>query len=415
MNTQTVKEENPNSHQDQNKENRMDAGRPSKTWRNVGFFIFVLVSAVIAYHFLARSSAVAPSAQPPSVTVSTPLQRDLETRLQFLGQFAAVEHVELRAQVGGTLSEIHFKDGDIVNKGDLLLTIDPTPYEIKLSQANAQLESAKARLELANQESERAKVLKKTEAGSAQNVEQRIAEQLAAEASVNEVKAMIRDAQFDLDHCRITAPFSGRIGTHMVSVGNLIYGSRAGSNPTTLLATLVSLDPVYLNFDMSEQDYLNFSRQRGSKKEPLAEKVFVSLSDEKTFTHEGTLDFVDNVIDRASGTIHARATISNKDILLTPGAFGRVRFAALSPAPVLLVPDVSVMADLADHAVLIVGEDNVVKQKKVEVGALRGGLRVIRSGLNATDKVIVQGIMMATPGSKVAPTDGKIEFANDQD
>ena len=267
------------------------------------------------------------------------MQRDVDTRLQFLGQFSAVDQVELRAQVGGTLTQIGFKDGDIVHKGDLLFAIDPTPYQIKLSEATAQLASARARLDLANRESVRASTLAQTGCGSVETADQRAADQRAAQAAVDEAEAHIRDAQFDLDHCRITAPFTGRIGTHLVSVGNLIAGSRAGTSPTTLLATLVSIDPIYLNFDMSEADYMTFLRERQQQRGPLADKVEVSLSDENGFAREGTLDFVDNALDRSSGTIHARATIPNSDLFLTPGGFARVRLAVAPPAPALLVPD----------------------------------------------------------------------------
>src|SRR3984885_5084591 len=247
--------------------------------------------AIVGPQLLASSAVPAAPTAPPSVTVSAPVQRDVASRLQFLGQFSAVQSVELRAQVGGTLTQIGFKDGDIVHQGDLLFEIDPTPYQIKLSGAVAQVESARARLDLANRELFRANSLKQTGAGSVQSADQKLAEQQAAQAALDDAMAVVRDAKFDLDHTRITAPFTGRIGTHMVSVGNLIYGSRAGSNPTTLLATLVSFDPIYLNFDMSEQDYLAFARQRASKKEALTDKVFVALSDEKAFTHEGALDF----------------------------------------------------------------------------------------------------------------------------
>ncbi len=351
----------------------------------------------------------------PSVAVSAPLQRDLDTRLGFLGQFAAVDQVELRAQVGGTLNQISFKDGDLVQKGAVLFTIDPTPYEIKLSQANAQLENAAARLELANQELVRAKMLKKTDAGTTQNVDQRAAEQKAAEAALNEAKALVRDARFDLDHTSITAPFTGRIGTHLVSQGNLISGSRAGSGPTTLLTTIVSLDPIYLNFDMSETDYLVFERQRAKDQGAPADKVSVALSDEKNFSREGTLDFVDNAIDRSSGTIHARATISNPDLLLTPGAFGRIRLALSAPKPTLLVPDASVLPDQSSRMVLTVDRDGLVTAKSVEVGDLRGGLRVIRTGLDLSDRVVVGSIPTTAPGSKVLPTAGQIEFNQDRD
>jgi RND family efflux transporter MFP subunit len=382
--------------------------------------VSLLVLGLVAGGVIAGPRLLSPSAGPaaaaalPRVAVSAPLQRDIDARVQFLGQFSAVNRVELRAQVGGTLTQIGFKDGDVVHKGDLLFEIDPTPYQIKLSEATAQLESAHARLDLANREAVRANTLARTGAGSVQTADQRGAEQRATQAAVNEAEARVRDALFDLNHTRITAPFTGRIGSHLISVGNLIAGSRAGTSPTTLLATLVSIDPIYLNFDMSEADYMTFQRGREQRKGPLADKLQISLADEKGFTHEGTLDFVDNTLDRSSGTIHARATVPNSDLLLTPGGFARVRLQVAPPAPALLVPDASVQPDQSEHIVLIVGPNDVVTPKRVQLGDLRNGLRVIRSGLDPSDRVIIDGIPTVRPGSKVSPQSGSIRFASDQ-
>ncbi len=372
----------------------------------------VVAGAWLAYSY--RQSDAAASAAPaalPQVVVSKPLVREVDSTLGFLGQFSAVEQVELRAQVGGTLTEIHFKDGDIVQKDDLLFMIDPRPYEIKLAQANAQLETATARLELANRELVRAQALQRTSAGTVENVDQRTADQRGAQAAVDNAKAQIRDAQFDLEHCRVTAPFAGRIGTHLVSVGSLIAGSRAATSPTTLLATLVSTGPIYLNFDMSESDYLAFSREHAKQKGALADKVEVALSDETDFPRQGTLDFVDNALDRSSGTLHARATVPNPDLLLTPGEFARVRLVVGTPVATLLVPDSAVLPDQSEHMVLTVSPDGTVAPKQVRTGDIRGGLRVIKSGLAPTDRVIIEGIPYAAPGAKVAPQDGAIQFA----
>jgi membrane fusion protein, multidrug efflux system len=307
--------------------------------------------------------------------------------------------------------EIHFKDGDIVHKGDLLFTIDLRPYEIKLAQANAQLETASARLALANRELHRAQELAAKAFGTEQVVDQRTADRQTAQAAVDDAKAQIRDAEFDLDHCHIIAPFTGRIGTHLVSVGNLIAGSRAATSPTTLLATIVSLEPVYLDFDMSEADYLQFSRERLGQMGSLADKIEVALSDEKEFARQGTLDFVDNVVDRSSGTIHARATVPNPNLLLTPGEFARVRLIVGSAATCLLVPDTAVLPDQSQHVVMTVSADDMVVPKQVEIGEIRGGLRVIRSGLSPNDQVIIGGVPYAKPGLKVAPQDGAIRYA----
>ena len=373
--------------------------------------------AVLATAWLANSyrqsdavASVAPASL-PEVVVSKPLVREVSSRLSFLGQFSAVDQVELRAQVGGTLTGIHFKDGDIVHKDDLLFTIDPRPYEIRLAQANAQLETASARLVLADRELNRAQDLVAKAAGTTQSVDQRLADRRSAQAAVEDAKAQIRDAQFDLDHCRIMAPFTGRIGTHLVSVGNLIAGNRAGTSPTTLLATLVSLDPIHLDFDMSEADFLAFSRERARLKGALADKVEIALSDETQFARQGRLDFVDNALNRSSGTIHARATVPNPDYLLVPGEFARVRLAVGAPAQALLIPDTAVLPDQSQHVVMTVSRDGVVVPKPVEIGDLRGSLRVIRSGLAPGDRVIIDGIPHAAPGVKVAPQDGTIRYA----
>ncbi|MEP9380060.1 efflux RND transporter periplasmic adaptor subunit [Aquabacter sp. CN5-332] len=351
----------------------------------------------------ASQASVPPAAPLAAVTVSNPLQRDVETRLGAIGQFSAINRVELRAQVGGTLSEIHFEDGQIVRKGDLLFVVDPRPYEIKLGQANAALESAKSRYSLATNQLERVQALLKTGNSTREIYDQRIAEQQAAQAAIDDAQSRIRDAQLDLEYTRVTAPFTGRIGARQVSIGGLIAGSRAATSPTTLLATLVSLDPIYLDFDMSEQDYLTFQRQRQKQGGPLDNKVEASLSDETGYGYQGALDFLDNAVNRSSGTIHARATFKNPDLFLAPGQFARVRIGLTAPAPALLVPDASVLADQSAHIVLTVSDKNVVVPKPVELGDLRGGLRVVRSGLTAADKVIVDGIPMARPGSVVDP------------
>src|SRR6267378_1024957 len=392
-------------------------GRASaKLWVVAGLAGIALVGAWLKYSpGESRSSADTRPAALPQVVVSKPLAQDIDTRLGFLGQFAAVSQVELRAQVGGTLTGIFFKDGDVVRKGDLLFTIDPRPYEITLAEATAQLDVASARLELADRQLGRAKDLEQSDDGSVENVDQRTSDQRASRASVEDAKGRIRDAQFDLDHCRITAPFTGRMGTHLVSVGNLIAGSRTATSPTTLLATLVSLDPIYLDFDMSESDFLTYSTYREHLKGGHIQKVEVALGDDKRHTRNGVFDFLDNVLDRSSGTIHARATVANSDLVLTHGQLVRVRLVVAPPSPTLLVPDTSVLPDQSQHMVMTVSADGAVVPKRVEVGEIRDGLRVIRSGLAPSDRVIVDGLLHAAPGTKVATQEGTIRHASGQD
>jgi multidrug efflux system membrane fusion protein len=396
---------------------RKTGGRASaRLWVAAGLALIALVGGWRGYsRGASRSSAHTRPAALPEVVVSKPLVQDLDTQLGFLGQFSAVSQVELRAQVGGTLTGIFFKDGDIVRKGDLLFTIDPRPYEITLAEATAQLNVASAHLELADRQLDRAKDLEQSDAGSVENVDQRISDQRSARAAVEDAKARIRDAQFDLDHCRITAPFTGRMGTHLVSVGNLIAGSRTATSPTTLLATLVSLDPIYLDFDMSESDFLAYSKYRAHIKGEHVQKVEVALGDDNQYARSGVFDFLDNVLDRSSGTIHARATVANPNLVLTPGLFARVRLVVAPPSPTLLVPDTAVLPDQSQHMVMTVSADGTVAPKRVEVGEIREGLRVIRSGLAPSDRVIVAGLVHAAPGIKVAAQDGTIRSTGGQD
>jgi multidrug efflux system membrane fusion protein len=384
-----------------------------RTWRTAATAAVTVLALFLAWFAFAphetNQAAAVPTAA-PAVTVSQPLQRTVDSQIGFLGQFSAIDRVELRAQVGGTLTEIHFKDGQIVHKGDLLFVIDPRPYEIKLAQAQAALATANARVALANNQLSRAQSLIRSEFATQETVDQRTNDQDASKAALEDAKAHVRDAELDLEYCRVRAPFSGRIGARQVSIGGLIAGSRAATSPTTLLATLVSLDPLYLDFDMSESDFLTFSRERARNPGLLANRVLIGLSDENDFTREGTLDFIDNALDRSSGTIHARATVPNPDLFLAPGQFARLRVAIAPPTLVSLLPDAAVVPDQSQRVVMTVAADGTVKPKIITTGELRGGLRVVRSGLEPSDRVVIDGLIRAVPGSRVTPQDGAIHF-----
>jgi membrane fusion protein, multidrug efflux system len=390
--------------------------RPGKArlsvWPWVGGAALIALAVVVGIDLTYRHGSPTGTGQmpPARVTVSKPLVRDVDMRIGLLGQYSAIDRVELRAQVGGTLTEIHFQDGQIVHKGDLLFVIDPRPYEIKLAKANAQLQTTQARFALAGAELVRAQSLARSNFGTAETVDQRTSEQNSAQAAIDDAKAQIRDAELDLEYTRITAPFTGRIGARLVSIGSLIAGSRAATSPTTLLTTLVSLDPIYLDFDMSESDYLTFARERTQASGPLADEILISLGDENRFARTGTLDFVDNSLDRSSGTIHARATVHNPDLFLVPGEFARIRVAVAPAAPTLLVPDAAVVLDQSQHLVMTVSADGRVVPAPVETGDLRGGLRVIQSGVGPNDRVIIEGLVHAIPGSKVDPQEGEIRY-----
>lgn len=390
--------------------------RSRLAWWAVGAGAVVAAIGAGAFSVLGDSpqALAAPGAALPEVTASRPLVQNLQNRLGFLGQFSAVNKVDLRAQVGGTLTGIYFTDGQWVKKGALLFSIDTVPYEIKLAQAKAQQQRASARLAYAKSEFRRADELASNEAGSVRNMEQRKSDWQEAEAALADANAQIRDAQFDLDHCQIVAPFAGRIGNHNVSIGNLIAGSRAAASPTTLLATLVSQDPIYLDFDMSEADYQSYQRFMSKRQAGTATRVEIAAGGGNDFSTDGTLDFIDNTLNRASGTIHARATVNNHENALTPGAFARVRVIASLATPTLLVPDAAVLPDQSRFNVLTVGQDGVVAARQVEVGEMRAGLRTITSGLTASDQVIIGGLPFAAPGAKVSVKEGQIKPDPDQ-
>jgi membrane fusion protein, multidrug efflux system len=355
-----------------------------------------------------------PVAAPPSlpqVTVSRPLQATVAGTTIFLGQFAAVDTVELRAQVGGKLTAISFQDGQIVRKGDPLFTIDPRPFQIRRDEAEAQLRTAEARSTLADAQLWRAQQLKQTQFGTVENVDQRTADQKSAVAAIETAKAAIRDAELDLEFSQVTAPLSGRIGAHLVSVGNLVSGSREGSGATTLLATIVSLDPIYLDFDMSEADYRAYQRAHGGNT-PLDE-VAISLDGDERFDHRGTLDFIDNAVNRSSGTIRARATVPNPDLAITPGQFARLRVPSERPGPALLLPPGAVVPDQSRQVVMTVGADGTVTPKPVKIGGLYRGLRVIRSGLATDDSVVIDGLVRIRPGAKVTSVAGTVAMTPD--
>ncbi|WP_216850585.1 efflux RND transporter periplasmic adaptor subunit [Acidisoma sp. L85] len=392
------------------------SGKPGvKVWGVSLLAMAAVVGMVIVGPRFSNSAAGSAAAVPPPyVVVSKPLQHAIDQRLNLLGQFSPVQEVDLRAQVGGILTEIGFKDGEIVQKGELLFQIDPTPYQIRLASAQARLEGAQARWALANREEFRAASLSQSGAGSVETTDQRVADRRAAQASIDDANAAVHDAQFDLDHTRILAPFDGKIGAHQVSVGNLISGNRYGTSATTLLATIMSTGRIYFNFDMSESDYGTFLRDRPNPGDVLAENVTLSVDDGSGITRQGKLDFIDNTLDRSSGTIHARATFPDEDFALTPGGFARIDVQIAPPKPALLLPEAALLPDQTTYSVLAVGPHNVVTPKLVTVGDLRGGLRVITSGLTATDKVVIDGIPVAHPGAKVSPRDGSIHFDSNQ-
>ncbi len=388
------------------------AGRPRRprTGRWVGLALVAVVAAggVYASRSLPGTTATAPSAPPPpQVTVSLPLQQRVQPTGRFLGQFSAVDSVELRAQVGGTLTAIGFKDGQTVRAGDPLFAIDPRPFQIRLDQAVAQSQTAQAKQVLTAAELWRAQQLKRSDFGSVETVDSRAADDRSAQSAIAAANAAISDARLDLEFAKVTAPFAGRMGARRVSLGSLVSGSRGGTGQSTLLATIVSLDPIYLDFDMSEADYAAY--QKANHGAAPHSDVAISLYGDGHYDQHGVLDFIDNAMDRGSGTIRARATVPNPDLAITPGQFARLRLNLGPPQPALLVPAASVIPDQSRQVVMTVGADGTVAPKLVETGDLERGLRVIRSGLTPGDRVVIDGVVRVRPGAKVSPVTGEIK------
>lgn len=290
--------------------NAIDVGAsPKRRSRTLIIFLGIAVLTLAAAFggeqlWQRRGQPPAAPPPPPQVTVSRPLEVTIGTTTGFLGQFTAVDSVEVRAQVGGALSAIGFRDGQVVRKDDLLFVIDPRPFQARLDQAMAQLQTAQAKEMLAAVQLRRAQDLKQSSFGTVENVDQRAADERAAQAAIDSARAAIVDARLDLEFSRVTAPFAGRVSSRLVSLGSLVSGSRGGSSPTTLLTTIVSLDPIYLDFDMSEADYRAFRQARHAMDQAV--DVAISLDGDGRYDRYGTLDFIDNAVNRSSGTIRAR-------------------------------------------------------------------------------------------------------------
>jgi RND family efflux transporter MFP subunit len=346
----------------------------------------------------------------PTVIVAQPVQRTVSDFDEYVGRFAAVSTVDVRARVSGYLDSVHFKDGQMVKKGDLLFTIDKRPFQYTLDQARANLATAKSNLAYAESDLKRGQSLVREHTITEQIFEQRSQTFRNAQAAVTSMQAALQQAELDLQFTELRAPINGRIGARQVSPGNLVVGGNVPS--PTLLATIVSTDPIYFEFTFDEASYLRYERlaKDGGDVASRGGGVAVSLKliDEKGFPHEGHMDFVNNVISTATGTIMARAVFKNPNGVFTPGMFGRVRVPASSPHQALLVPDAAVGTQQANKYLLLVGPDDKVKQQIVTLGQLTSdGLRVIATGLKPDDRVIVKGLMSARPGTKVKPQEEK--------
>jgi multidrug efflux system membrane fusion protein len=348
------------------------------------------------------------AAAAPPVTVAQPVKRTVTDWDEFTGRFEAVEEVQVRARVGGFVTSVEFRDGAFVRAGDLLYVIDSRPFEAVATQADGQLSDARAKAELAKRDLDRGLSLVQTSAVSEQVVDQRRQALQAAHAAETIAEGALKAAQLNIEFSHVMAPISGRVSRHLVSAGNLVQGSEGSS---TLLTSIVSLDPIYVYFDVDEATYqrnskLWFEGKRPSSRD-TANPVQVTLTGETKPSHEGTMDFLDNRLDVSTATLRSRAVIPNKDLSILPGQFGRVRLIGSAPYEALLLPDSAVATDQSRKIVFVVKEDNTVEAKPVVLGPLDEGLRVIREGLKAEDRVIVDGLQRARVGAKVTPQTAK--------
>jgi RND family efflux transporter MFP subunit len=341
---------------------------------------------------------------PPTVTVAKPIKRTVFDFDEYVGRFTAINSVEVRARVSGYLDKLHFKDGQLVKQGDLLFTIDKRPFQNTLDQARANLVQAQSNVAYTEADYTRGQALVRDKTITDQTFEQRAQAFRNAKASVTANEAAVRQAELDLEFTELRAPVNGRIGDRRVSPGNLVTGGTSGN--TTMLATIVSIDPIYFEFTFDEASYLRYERL-AKKGEDIASRnasvqVALKLIDESDFDHEGRMDFVDNVIERATGTIRGRAVFANPSEVFTPGMFARVRVPGSPPYEGLLVPDIAVGTEQARRYVVVVDDQDTARIKYVTLGQLTSdNLRVIKEGLGPDDRVVVNGLMQARPGTKV--------------
>jgi RND family efflux transporter MFP subunit len=362
-----------------------------------------VLAAVVAASGCARK---APPPPPPTVIVAAPLSMTVVDWDDYDGQFIAVNSVDIRPRVSGYLMKVGFRDGDMVRKGQVLFEIDPRPYQAALDQARGVLAHDQAALVNAQEQLARGRTLVAAKAISQQAFELLDAAERQAEADLATGKANVQAAALNVQFTRVTAPLAGRISDRRVAPGNLVTAD------TTVLTNIASINPIWFQFTGSEALYLKYQHEAQSGARPssrtAATPVEIQLQDDATYRWRGRMDFVDNQIDPGSGAIRQRAVIENPDNFLTPGMFGHLRLQGSGPYPALLVPDTAILTDLNRRVVYVVGSDGKVSERPITPGPLYRGLRIIRAGLSATDRVIIDGLTRAKPGAKATAKPGAI-------
>jgi multidrug efflux system membrane fusion protein len=378
----------------------------------------VLLSAAMAL-LLSGCQKSAPGAQAagappaPQVTVSQPISKEVTEWDEYQGRIEPVSSVEVRARVNGYLESIHFTDGAEVKQGDLLFVIDPRPYQADLDRAQADLTAAQTRFELASNDFVRGQRLLQAKAISEEDADSRTKTEREAAAAIQSSVASLEMAKLNMEYTHVTAPISGRIGRKMITIGNLVNASQGES---TMLATIVSMDPIYCYFDADEGAILKYQKlaREGKQANLDAGKVpcEIELGNETGFPHKGLLDFVNNHVDPQTGTLEVRGVFDNRDRVLQPGFFAEARVPGSSKYSALLIPDQAVGTDQSQKFVFIVDDKDTVQYVPVTLGPVVDGLRVVRSGLKLGDWVVVNGLMTIRPGAKVTATRTSATAAN---
>jgi RND family efflux transporter MFP subunit len=358
-----------------------------------------LLPAVLALLGSGCHKAAPPPEAPPAVLVAHPLAQRVTDWDDYSGRFEAVGTVDVRPRVSGAIESVNFQDGQVVQKGQLLFVIDPRAYAAQLARAKAERAGARAALANADAELKRAQALAATQLISQAQIELRGAAQLQASASLDAAEAAVTTSELNLSFTRVAAPLTGRASYRRLAPGNLVTAD------STLLTTIVTEDPIRFVFDAPESALLRYKRQAGSMRSGPVE---IRLQDETEYRWKGRMDFLDNTLDRSSGTIRGRAVLANPGGFLAPGMFGQMRLFASQPFDALVLPDQAIVTDQTRQVVYTVGDDGIVAQKVVQPGRLIDGLRVIRAGLAPADRVIISGVQRARPGRKVTATEGTV-------
>ena len=373
----------------------------------------VLLLATIAWLSSCEKQEPVQEAPPPPVTIAKPIQKEIVEWDEFTARTDAVENVNITPRVSGYIDSVAFKAGDIVNRGDLLFVIDPRPYQAALDQAQAQERQQEANLQLQNANFARQDKLRQNGVIAKEDFDTALSNKNQAAASVLAAQAAVESAQLNLNFTRVTSPIRGRIDRELITVGNLVQAD------TTLLTNIVSVDPIYAYFYVDERSVLNYESLVRQGKLPSARltsvPVYFQLETETGFPHQGYIDFIGNQFTTSTGTLPVRGLFSNADGILIPGAFGRIRVASTPLHSALLVTDRAIGTDQGTKYVLVVGNENIVSVKSVQLGPIVDGLRVVRSGLTGDENVVINGIVNARPGSKVTPQQGDMnQFLSNQ-